>query len=124
MSKRYVLDASALLCVLQTEPGADRVVEALSDAVIGAVNFSEVVAKLSERGGAPESIDAALGALDLSVLPFDRELAEIAGHLRKQTRDRGLSLGDRACLALGIQRKAVVLTCDTGWARLKIELRT
>ncbi len=120
MSRVYVLDASALLCLLLEERGAEKVLAALPGCVIGAVNLSEVVAKLSDRGGAPAAIDAALSALDLEVAPFDAEQARLAGLLRLQTRGLGLSLGDRACLALACLRKTVALTCDANWAKLEI----
>jgi PIN domain nuclease of toxin-antitoxin system len=120
VSDVYVLDASALLCLLLEERGAQRVLAALPSCVIGAVNLSEVVAKLSDRGGAPAEIDAALSALDLDVAPFDAEQARLAGLLRAQTRRLGLSLGDRACLALAGLRGATVLTCDASWAELEI----
>ncbi|MGD0563374.1 MAG: type II toxin-antitoxin system VapC family toxin [Roseiarcus sp.] len=120
MSDIYVLDASALLCLLLEERGAEKVLASLPTCMIGAVNLCEVVAKLSDRGGAPAEIDAALSALDLDVVAFDREQARLAGLMRSQTRGLGLSLGDRACLALGVLRNAVVLTCDASWARLEI----
>ena len=99
MTNPIVLDASALLAMLNGERGADRVAAMLPGAVIGAVNLSEVVAKLAERGMLAHSIRAALEALDLDVHPFDPEMAFAAGELRRTTRRRGLSFGDRACLA-------------------------
>ncbi len=120
MSDDYVLDASALLCLLLDERGANKVLAVLPSCVVGAVNLSEVVAKLSDRGGAPAQIEAALSALDLDVAPFDAEQAWLAGLLRAQTRRLGLSLGDRACLALGRLREATVLTCDASWVDLDI----
>ena len=118
MSERYVLDASAILCLLQAEPGASRVAEVLPEAVVSAVNLSEVVAKLADAGGTADMIDAALEALQLQVVPFDRAQAQFSGYLRAPTRRLGLSLGDRACLALGRSREAIVLTCDASWAKL------
>lgn len=116
-----VLDASALLAALNAEPGSE-VVEAELDPIIGAVNLSEVVAKLAERGGADEEIRAALGSLRLDVRPFDGELAYAAGWLRQATRSRGLSLGDRACLALALSLGLPVLTTDRGWLDLGLGL--
>ena len=122
MSDVFVLDASALLCLLQSEPGGERVAEVLPRSIIGAVNLSEVVAKLADAGGTLPQIGAAIDGLQLKVTPFDAQLAMIAGSLRPTTRSIGLSLGDRACLALGLTRNAVVLTCDRDWAKLKIDL--
>ncbi len=119
VNKSYVLDASALLCLLQAEPGADRVAEALPDAQIGAVNFSEVVGKLVETGVEEREVESWIEALQLKVVPFDREQARLAGLLRQTTRRFGLSLGDRACLALAKVRGAVALTCDNAWMNVK-----
>ena len=121
MNKAYALDASALLCLLLQERGADVVLGALPDCIISAVNLSEVVAKLSDRGGDAATIEAALSALDLDIVPFEGEQARMAGLLRRQTRPFGLSLGDRACLALACLRKAAALTCDADWAKLELD---
>ena len=50
MSNKIVLDASALLCLLNDEPGAERVAEILPRSLIGAANYAEVVSKQRERG--------------------------------------------------------------------------
>ena len=115
-----LLDASALLALLNAEPGADVVREAVSDAAISAVNLSEVVAKLAEGGMPGEAIAEALDGLELNVLPFEADQAFAAGMLRPLTRSRGLSLGDRACLALGLRLGYGVLTADRRWATLDL----
>jgi ribonuclease VapC len=107
-----VLDASALLALLHDERGADRVAAVLPGAVVGAVNLSEVVAKLAERGMSASSIRTALQGLDLDVRAFDADLAYDTGELRRTTRARGLSLGDRACLALAARLGAIAVTTD------------
>ena len=114
-----VLDASALLAALNAEPGSE-VVAAESDPIISAVNLSEVVAKLVERGGADEDVRAAIGVLRLEVRDFDIELAHAAGLLRRATRQQGLSLGDRACLALADSLGLPVLTTDRTWLDLRL----
>jgi len=116
----HVLDASALLAAMLDEAGAERVRGVLPTARIGAVNLSEVVAKLQERGIPDDEIDQSLVDLDLDVVPFDRALAVAAGKLRVATRSAGLSLGDRACLALARASDAVALTTDRAWAKLKV----
>jgi ribonuclease VapC len=110
-----VLDASALLAFLQREPGLDRVRRALPGAVVGSVSFAEVVAKLVQWGAPPDRVAERLGELDLDVHAFDRELAFAAGALQARTRRLGLSLGDRACLALAASLGAPVLTTDRAW---------
>ena len=96
-----VLDASALFALLQDEPGSDVVAARLPGAAISAVNFSEVIAKLAEAGMQEVEIRRALAPLGLDVHAFTQEDAVAAGLLRPQTKALGLSLGDRACLALG-----------------------
>ena len=117
-----VLDASALLAFLQREPGQDRVAEAIAQgSAVSTVNFSEVVAKLRDANVPESTIRQSLAGLvarGLEVAPFDEALAIAAGFLRPHTRERGLSLGDRACLALGRARGQPVLTADRGWASL------
>ena len=120
--KSYVLDASALLALMLGEDGADAVHAVLARAQIGAVNLSEVVAKLQERGAPDEIIDQSLADLDLEVVPFDRDQAMRSGKLRTITRSAGLSLGDRACLATAAALGAVAITTDQAWARLSVDV--
>ena len=112
----HVLDASALLVLLKGEAGSERVIEALMDgAAISAVNFSEVVAKLREGGMLEEAIHESLDSLELDIVEFDTELAYQAGLLRPLTKSAGLSLGDRACLALAQNLNLPALTADRAW---------
>ncbi|MBI2917748.1 MAG: type II toxin-antitoxin system VapC family toxin [Chloroflexi bacterium] len=120
-----VLDASAVLAVLNGEPGAHLVTEVLPNAVVSAVNLSEVVAKLASAGAPGEEIKEAIQALRLEVLPFDQEQAHDAGLLRPLTRSAGLSLGDRACLSLARRLGLPALTADHTWEQLHVaEVRT
>jgi len=107
-----VLDASALLALVYAEPGSDVVGALLPNARISAVNLSEVAAKLAEGGMTAPDIHAALDGLGLSVVPFDADLAYAAGLLRAATKAAGLSLGDRACLALAARLGLPALTAD------------
>jgi ribonuclease VapC len=121
---RVVLDASAVLALLKNEHGADKLTtELLSDATCSAVNLAEVQSKLVSLGGHPdEAWEDALSPIRVAV-PFTAEHARIAGDLVAQTRSLGLSLGDRACLALGLALKAPVYTTDKAWKRLKLGIR-
>jgi ribonuclease VapC len=119
VSESYVLDASAVLCLLQEEKGAERVAEALPAAIIGAVNYSEVVGKLVETGIDEATVDGLIDNLQLKVIPFDRTQARVAGSLRAATRKVGLSLGDRACLALAAAEGATALTCERIWTKFE-----
>ena len=91
-----VLDASALMAALRDEPGGETVEPILARSAIGAVNLSEVLAKLAERGVPDEAIWITVGGLGLEVISFDEEMARVAAGLRRVTRQRGLSFGDRA----------------------------
>lgn len=100
------------------EPGDDVVHAILAIAKIGAVNLSEVVAELQERDVPDDIIERSLADLALLVVPFDRDQAMRAGKLRQSTRGAGLSLGDRACLALAASINATAITTDGAWARV------
>jgi ribonuclease VapC len=118
-----VLDSSAILALLQNEPGANIVASQLGNAMISAVNMAEVMSKLSDEQFNEEQLSAILGDLKLDVIPFDPSQAMSSGMLRSKTRHMGLSLGDRACLALAILKTATVLTTDRVWANLDIGLK-
>jgi len=115
---RVVLDASALLVLLHDEPGAAEVAEALEEAAVSAVNLSEVVAKLLDAGMPRDEAEDVLGGLGLDVRPFDADSAWAAGSLRARTKAAGLSLGDRACLALAKALGVPALTADRAWAKV------
>ena len=117
-----MLDASALLALLNDEPGGEAVESALPHAAMSAVNLSEVVAKLIEGGMPEEVVRPLLEGLSLDVHAFDADLAYATAVLRNSTRQLGLSLGDRACLALGLRLAAPVLTTDRAWADLDLEI--
>ena len=118
-----VLDASAVLALAGGEPGAQRVRQAIGDSLISAVNFAEVGTRLLDIGGGAGDIVRLLRRLGLNVVPFDEEAAAQAVHLRHATRQYGLSLGDRACLALAIRQNATALTADRAWAALDVGCR-
>jgi ribonuclease VapC len=121
---RIVLDASALLAILNREAGAERLTpEMLSSAASSTVNLAEVQSKLVDHGIRPdEAWEAALSPIREAV-SFTSEHARLAGDLVGQTRPLGLSLGDRACLALGLALRAPVYTADRAWENLKVGVR-
>jgi ribonuclease VapC len=114
-----VFDSSAVLALLRNEPGADIVAGALTQSCMSTVNFAEVITKLVEWEATAQQFAMAEG-LPIEKVPFDEQQALAAGHLRRSTRAAGLSLGDRACLALGLVRGAPVMTTDRAWAGLKV----
>jgi PIN domain nuclease of toxin-antitoxin system len=118
-----VLDASALLAFLRDEPGGSRVaVELGVGAAICTVNLSEVIAVLVRDGMPPSAAAAQLQRLSLDIVDFNYELAVQAAALIRLTRPFGLAFGDRACLAVGIQRSHAVMTADRVWAHLPAEI--
>jgi PIN domain nuclease of toxin-antitoxin system len=121
---RIVLDASAILAVINGEPGAEKLTaDLLGRAVGSAVNLAEVQGKLVSRGwSSREAWDDARSPVR-EVLPFDEEQGRIAGDLVMQSRHPGLSLGDRACLALGIVLDVPVYTAEKAWKKLALRLK-
>ncbi len=121
MPRDVVLDASAVLCLVQGEIGADRVAACIPGALISAVNLAEVVGKLAGAGMPRDDIEGALAGLGLRVAALDGSSAFAVGLLRPATRSHGLSLGDRACLALGVTTGLAVLTADRAWAAVDVD---
>jgi ribonuclease VapC len=118
---KVVLDASAILALLNDEPGAEKITpEVLSRSTISAVNLAEVQSILVREGGDPDESWALAVDPIPDVEPFTAEQARIAGTLIQKTRSLGLSLGDRACLALAIALNAPVYTTDQLWRKLKL----
>ena len=120
-----VLDASALLAFLNQEKGSEIITQYLDRSAMSSINLSEVIAKLVERNIPEDVIRELFSQLKIDIIPVDQEQAVTAGFLRSQTRSAGLSLGDRICLALGLQLNLPVLTTDRAWEKvsLSIEVR-
>ena len=115
-----VLDASALLAYLQDEPGGERVRDVLADSVMSSVNWAEVIGKARDERVDTQGLREDLASLGLALEPFSAEQGEIAGRLKERTKRLGLSLGDRACLALGRARGETVYTADRAWQQLEL----
>ena len=120
MTPACVLDASAVLALLQAEPGSDAVLSRIEHGAcrISAVNLTEVLTRLIDRGMTAHDAEAAFDALELAVSPFDDAAARACAALRPASRAFGLSIGDRACLALAQSQKLPALTADRAWAQL------
>lgn len=117
---KAVLDASAVLALIYREPGHEHVAKQLAGAVLSTVNYSEVVQKLAQRGhSAPVDAAGVVVSLGAQVVPFTADDAVMAAHLWPATRAAGLSLGDRACLALTTRTPGgQALTADRVWTTL------
>jgi len=117
-----VWDASALLLLLQREPGWRELAPRLPDSAMSSINLSEVATKLMESGGLPGPTREILDGLPIKVHDFTTDLAFRAAELRGPTRHLGLSLGDRACLALGVSLGLPILTGDRAWLQLDLDV--
>ena len=113
-----IYDASALLALVLDETGSEETLRHLGDGAISAVNLAEVMSTLAQRGATADDLDALLADLPLKVLPFGSDEAKQAALLRPLTLANGLSLGDRACLAVAILQDARALSADRAWAAL------
>lgn len=121
MSKSVVLDASALLALMHREPGSSIVAENLkTGAIISAVNMAEVIAKQDEYSIPVQETISYTELLGIHIHGFDEHAALKVGQLRKATKQLGLSLADRACLALGQRLQCPVITADRAWTKLDI----
>ncbi|MBI3972544.1 MAG: type II toxin-antitoxin system VapC family toxin [Chloroflexi bacterium] len=121
-----VLDASAVLAYLQGEPGSETVQAALAvGAVVTIANYAEVLSRLGDAGEEPATAHRRLqdqgliGGL-LEVVPLTEDDALAIAQLRSATRAQGLSLGDRACLAVGLRLGRPVITADRSWAAVSV----
>lgn len=115
-----VLDASAVLAVLRREPGDEKVSRVMPNALLCTVNLTEIVSKLIERGAPPAAAVDIVRSLPYRIITYDEDLASEAGALWAETRSMGLSLGDRACLALARRERLPALTTDQRWAERDI----
>ncbi len=116
----YVLDASAVLAWILREPGAERVRSLMQtgDCLISSVNAAEVVTRLADGIRPEASLREVISHIEAACVPFDAHHATEAGLLRPVTRHLGLSLGDRACLALARLTRSTVITADRPWLEL------
>jgi PIN domain nuclease of toxin-antitoxin system len=112
-----------VLAVLRGEAGGNRVVAVLADSIVSAVNLAEVQTKLVIGGMGEAFAWSQIVMLGLQSVPFDDALACVAGSLVRATRPLGLSLGDRACLALAMERNATVYTADRAWKNLNLGIK-
>lgn len=119
-----VLDASALVAYARDEPGARIVAARLRGGervLVSAVNWAEAAGKLREYRMTPAILRQALAAVETQIVPFAETDADVVGNLAPQLRPLGLSLGDRACLALALSMNATALSADQSWSRLDLD---
>ncbi|MEM7132101.1 MAG: type II toxin-antitoxin system VapC family toxin [Chloroflexota bacterium] len=117
----FILDASAVLALLNDETGSDAVTPLIPASVICSVNLSEVIAKLLEKGVSEADVTTIISVIGIgNIVDFDRQLSWEAGRLRPMTKQAGLSFGDRACLAVACSRKFIAVTADRSWETLSL----
>ena len=115
MNNKYLLGASAILALLQKEQGSEMVIQCIPFSAISSVNLAEVASVLNKLGMPESEIHELFNAMDIEILTFEKVTAIATGGMRSITQKKGLSLGDRACLATAKQHKRIVLTADKVW---------
>jgi PIN domain nuclease of toxin-antitoxin system len=119
---RYVLDASALLALINKEKGWERVLDVLPHSIMSTVNISECAAVLFKLNIPKEEIIAMLNHLVPEVASFHSDQALLTAELKNVTKHKGLSLGDRACLALSIMEDLTAITADQAWMGINCDV--
>ena len=119
-NNRVLLDASAIIALIKKEKGFQLVDDILANSAISSVNFSELISALAREGISPEDIDLMTKNIIPEIIPFDHSLSIRTGKLADVTKSKGLSLGDRACIATALQLDLPVYTADRVWAELDI----
>ncbi len=107
-----------MLALLLDEPGSARVRDYLPGALLSSVNLAEIVSKFAERGMPAAEAAGVISAIGVDVVDYDPKQAVLTGALRVETRGIGLSLGDRACLALARLRGVPAVTADQAWSKV------
>ena len=118
-----VLDSSAILAVFLNEPGGEIVIPILEGALLSTVNLTEVHTRMLDRGVMAAHAWSRMQSVQCEICFFTEQQARTAAELLPITRPFGLSLGDRACLALAIDRKATVYTTDRIWTKLDLGIK-
>lgn len=116
----HVLDASALLATLANEPGGEQVEPLLDGAAMSALNWAEVLQRYEAAGLELADRREQVESLGVSLRPFDTRQAELAAGLYSRTREVGLGIADRACLALALDLGAEPVTADRAWAEVDV----
>ena len=121
MNNRVILDASALLALIQEETGAEIIKPLLKFSVMSAVNVTETLSVLQRTNISSEEGLALIMDIVTTIVPFDLEQAEQVAKLHPFVQPQGLSLADRACIALGIKLQIPIYTADRIWVELKLD---
>lgn len=120
-----VIDASVLIALLKEERGYEAALPYFTDNVlISSVNWAEVVGYVATKNSALiTDLPTIFSTFNISILPFTISDAYTVGELLTKTKPYGLSLGDRACIALAMEKKAAILTADRAWKKLNLGVK-
>ena len=118
----FVLDASAVLAYAHGEVGGEVVRGHFDEAVISTVNWSEILRKSRPAGVAAGELHATLIQAGVSFLAFEEQDARMTADLWGRTKRYGLSLADRACLALARRLGVPAVTADRAWTTLDLDV--
>jgi PIN domain nuclease of toxin-antitoxin system len=118
---KALLDMSAIIALLKKEPGYELLEEVIASSAVSAVNLSELVSVLIRAGIEESEVDEIIKDIVPEIIPFSDDIAVNSGKLIKQTKEFGLSLGDRACVATGIHYNIPIYTTDKVWKRIKAQ---
>lgn len=121
MNNRVILDASALLALIQEETGAEIIKPLLKFSVMSAVNVTETLSVLQRTNISPEEGLTLITDIVTTIVPFDLEQAAQVAKLHPLVQPQGLSLADCACIALGIKLQIPIYTADRIWDELKLD---
>ncbi len=121
MNNRVILDASALLALIQEETGAEIIKPLLKFSVMSAVNVTETLSVLQRTNISPEEGLTLITDIVTTIVPFDLEQAAQVAKLHPLVQPQGLSLADRACIALGIKLQIPIYTADRIWDEIKLD---
>jgi ribonuclease VapC len=114
----YVLDSTALIALVLGEPGFERVQGLLERSGVSAVNLTETIHKLVQKGSAQRSVEHLVQGLQLNVIAWSEDLSYQSAEFAVLGKSHGLSLGGRACLTLAKQLKATAVTADQAWTEV------
>jgi PIN domain nuclease of toxin-antitoxin system len=120
VNNNVVLDSSALLALIQNEPGAEIIKPLLNVTVMSTINVAESLTVLQRTNIPTQEALSLINDIVNMIVPFDLEQARHVAELQSHLQHKGLSLGDRACIALGVKLQASIYTADKAWSELKV----
>ena len=113
----YILDSTALIALVGSESGSQRIADLLENSAVSAVNLAETANKLLEKGFSQAEVRESLAKLELKVEDWSEAMAYRSAEFTRYNKSHGLSLGDRACLTLAKHLHATAVTSDRTWSR-------